>query len=265
MDDLSTILQNCSDAIDDDMAGSRSHQNNARKQTEIASHLKNEKGEITAALAHELAQPLTVIKAYAENCLRRLKNKKSNLMFPLQQIALQATHAGEIISRMKNFLCEDNVYFEETDLNALIKKTAAFLQHEFIPPFTIEFDLSENLPLIQVDRLKIMQVLINLGRNSIEAFQDNSEDNCKMVIRTRLKQDQILIHFRDNGPGIPEEIRNKVLNSYFTTKSHGTGLGLFICCTFLKAQNGQLEIKKHRGRGAWFVITLPLKRVDECI
>ncbi|ASQ44785.1 sensor histidine kinase [Legionella clemsonensis] len=216
-------------------------------------------GELVSVIAHEINQPLAVIQAYSYSCLLRLADVSKELVFPLEQITLQASYAGEIIQRMKGFICEDSLYLEETDINRLIQKAVSLLYYEpTISKLSIHYKLAEHLPLIMVDRLKLMQVFLNLGRNSIEAFTPEQKQP-EITIETALENHNLMIHFRDNGPGIPKNIRSKILNSHFTTKPHGTGLGLAICRNIIKNHGGKLVVQSYSGEGAWFTCVIPIK------
>ncbi|MDX1838368.1 PAS domain-containing sensor histidine kinase [Legionella taurinensis] len=213
-------------------------------------------GELTSALAHEINQPLTAIKAYTRSCLKKVKDSEEHpLEFPLKQIERQAEHAGEIIHKMRNFK-EGVLYLEQTNINYLIRKTIGFLYHD-LARLKFNFNFLSNIPSTMVDRVKIMQVILNLGRNSIEALKGADVENPEITLATHLTNDHIVVYFQDNGPGIPPEIQDKILHSYFTTKPQGTGLGLSICRTIIMAHGGVLSVHKV-AQGACFVFTLPV-------
>ncbi|WP_133140630.1 ATP-binding protein [Legionella genomosp. 1] len=232
-----------------------------KRQTELERVARsNIMGELISALAHEINQPLTAIKAYSRSCLLKIKQDQafSSLKFPLTQIANQSEHAGTILHRMKDFMRDGTMYLELTDINELIRQTIPFLYYERANKLRVELLLAERLPLLPLDRIKLMQVILNLGRNSIEAFEQSANSKLLITISTANEDGQLHIHFRDNGPGIPENIRNKILSSYFTTKSQGTGLGLSICRSLIKAHGGSLIINDNE-KGAWVTISLPIK------
>lgn len=222
-------------------------------------------GELTSALAHEINQPLTAIKAYTRSCLKKIRDSAAEhpLEFPLKQIERQAEHAGEVIHKMRNFN-EGTLYLEQTNINYLIRKTIGFLYHD-LARLKFNFSFLSNIPSTMVDRVKIMQVILNLGRNSIEALNGAAVENPEIRLSTQLSNDHIVVHFQDNGPGIPAEIQDKILHSYFTTKPQGTGLGLSICRSIIMAHGGVLAVHKV-ARGACFVFTLPvtqtIKKID---
>jgi two-component system sensor kinase FixL len=237
-----------------------------QQQSEIAiSSRASTMGEMISALAHEVSQPLTAINAYSRSCLFLIKNKLSctsldrSLLEPLEKIAVQAELAGEIINNMKDFRNERSISVQETDINLLIKDTIALLHYELLDfKLKINLNLRENLPKIMTNKIHIMQVILNLARNSIEALQSSEEAEPELTIETEQSDQKILIHVRDNGPGIPNEYKNKILTTYFTTKHKGTGIGLGICRTLIEEHGGQLTVQQQEKQGAWFIFTLPI-------
>ncbi len=219
-------------------------------------------GAMAAALAHEINQPLAAINIYSYSCLEQYNrevNPNIKISKGLEQIFRLSQHAGEILNRMKNYIRDGDVIYEKTDINALIKHTLDFLDYQKLE---IEFALDETLPNIMLDQVKIMQVILNLAQNSIEAFQEQSAQ-AQLNIQTRLVEDKrstyIEVVFHDNGPGIPIEIEDKIMTTYFTTKSHGTGLGLIVCRMLVEAHGGKFMIKRSPVTGACIAFTLPVK------
>lgn len=104
----------------------------------------------------------------------------------------------------------------------------------------------------------MMRVILNLARNSIEAFQCSPTLNPQLVIKTRVSNDHIRVCVLDNGPGIPLNYKNKILEPYFTTKPHGTGIGLGVCRLLIEANGGTLSVKDSVDSGAWFSFTIPI-------
>lgn len=237
-----------------------------KQQAQIANAgIASAMGELASALAHEINQPLTAIIAYSRACILKFNalsennNRIHELTAPLEQIALQAEHAGTIIHRMKNLMREGSCHFEETDIHLLLKETLSFLNVELAhSKLEIVLQFAENLPLLKIDKVQIMQVILNLARNSIEALQLTPHP--QLTIETQAQQGHVKIHFRDNGPGIPEQFKTKILTSYFSTKPQGTGLGLAICQTLIGVHGGQLEVVDHTDIGSWLTVTLPIIR-----
>ncbi|MDP3706266.1 MAG: ATP-binding protein [Legionellaceae bacterium] len=105
--------------------------------------------------------------------------------------------------------------------------------------------------------IQIMQI-INLARNSIEALQITPDIKPELIIKTQKRNDHMVIHVIDNGPGISVEFEDQIFQSYFTTKPKGTGIGLRVCKSLVEAHGGKINIQKHPKTGAWFTFTLPI-------
>ena len=228
-------------------------------------------GEMACALTHEINQPLTALIAYSQSCLFLINKQSSHektisqLLIPLKQIASQAEHAGEVMNSMKKFIREGSLRTELTDINLLIKDTLSILKYELLDfQMKVTLNLMENLPEIMTNKISIMQVLLNLARNGIEALQKDTQENPELIIKTFQSTENIIVQIYDNGPGVPEEFRNKILNTYFTTKPQGTGIGLGICRALLDEHGGTLNFLQTEGSGACFMFTLPIlnKKVD---
>lgn len=222
-------------------------------------------GEIASALAHEINQSLTTIIAYSRSCLFIINNKIdqnktiNELFTPLEKISLQAEHAGEIIHSIQKFMREGNFNPQKTDINQLIKETLSMLNHEIhLVKLKIILNLKDDLPKIMTHKTHIMQIILNLTQNSIQALQIAHTENPELLIKSTQSKHYIHVDVRDNGPGIPDELKGRILNTYFTTKPQGTGLGLGICKTLIEEHGGQLKIQNHSEQGAWFTISLPI-------
>ncbi|MDP3561541.1 MAG: ATP-binding protein [Legionellaceae bacterium] len=221
-------------------------------------------GELTSAFAHEISQPLTAIIAYSRSCLiiqNTLKHEKilKKILHPIEQIALQANHACEIIQNMKNFLGDHDFNVEETDINPLIQETLSILSYELLDfKLKITLNLTDNPPKIKVNKIHIMQIILNLARNSIEALQTTPDIKPELIIKTQERNEHMVIHVIDNGPGIPAEFEDKILHSFFTTKPKGAAIGLRVCKSLVEAHGGSINIQKHTKNGAWFTFTLPI-------
>ena len=235
-------------------------------QAEIALSCRSRAtGEMAAALSHELNQPLTAIVAYSRTCLfliDKMAEKYSQckkLLAPLNQIAIQAKHCGEIILNMKNFICDTQFYGEKIDLNAVINDAISILNYEILDfKLKIKINSERNLPPIVINKIHILQVILNLARNAIEALKSAKEMKPELIIETMIVDHHIAIYVRDNGPGIPVELQSKILTTYFTTKPQGTGLGLGISRSLVEEHGGQLTIVNDQTKGACFMFTLPL-------
>ena len=249
-------------------------------------------GQLTAGIAHEIKNPLNFVNNFAElsselideafeemvkvddsnakkEILATLKDVKVNL----SKIHEHGTRANGIVTSMLQHSRGGDGKMEPTPLNPLIQKYVNLAFHgmragkEAIN-VDIDLQLDENIrevPLITED---FSRVILNLCANAFDAmrekFLQNSEANVegytpKLSVRTKLEGDKITFEIEDNGPGIATEIKNKILQPFFTTKkgTQGTGLGLSITNDIIKAHGGELNVKSEEGNGSVFVFSLP--------
>ena len=113
----------------------------------------------------------------------------------------------------------------------------------------------EKLPIIKLDREMIKQVLINLMFNSIQAMHKGGD----MEIGTKMENNNILIYIKDTGTGIDDEIKNRIFEPFYTTKSDGSGIGLTLAKSIIEAHNGNINFESEKNKGSVFFISLPME------
>jgi PAS domain S-box-containing protein len=221
-------------------------------------------GEMASTLAHELNQPLAAIVNYTKGCIYRLQSGNyqiEQILQILEQAAQQSERAGDIIHRMKNFVQKGRLYFETIDLNQLVQAIVGFFDYEIQQHLVpIEFELADNLPPIEIDKMQIEQVLLNLIRNAVEAMQEAATEKPKIIIQSGRTENMVFAKVIDNGPGFPADITSKIWEPYFTTKKNGVGIGLSICRTIVEEHGGNLTVSANPEGGVCFEIGLPLLR-----
>ena len=122
-------------------------------------------------------------------------------------------------------------------------------------------ELGTQLPLIQADPLQLQRAFLNLWRNAVQAMEDNPADRRRILcIRTVCRVDAICIAFEDSGAGIPPDVRSRIFTPFFTTKRHGTGLGLAVVRKIADDHGGTIEVQESQHGGAAIVIALPRRR-----
>lgn len=229
-----------------------------RRQQVASKHIAQQHAisETASSLAHELNQPLTAIATYAQLCIKQIQTEKfitDELKNALQHIAKQSERAGDIIHRIKNIARQQNLYYEKVNIYQLINESIELLGYENVgklPELLVE--IAAELPAINLDRIQIQQVIINLIKNSIEALQEK--------ICTALKNnDKIAITITDNAIVIPASLKTRIFEPYFTTKKTGLGIGLAICRSIIETHRGQLVLcYSNKHKGTCFKFTLPL-------
>ncbi|MGZ4978595.1 MAG: PAS domain S-box protein [Methylobacter sp.] len=225
-------------------------------------------GEMAAGIAHEVNQPLTSISTYTQVSLNIINTEIPDLV-KLNEILIktqqQAVRVGRIIHHMKEFGKSHSQQHLAKDINTLIYDATNLcmteLKHNNIQ---LNFELANNLPPVVVDHIQIEQVIINLIRNSVEALQDLPPNLYRqLTIRSGITSNHhIQVSVKDNGLGIDEEQKQKILTPFHTTKINGTGMGLSISRSLIEAHKGTLYFNSQPGKGCTFYFTLPIDKSE---
>lgn len=219
--------------------------------------------EFVSSLAHEISQPLTAILSYAQAAQRMYAGKEPQLQEILQYIINDNKRASEVIRRLRLLLKKTKPSFESIDINSLIKDTSSLIMtHVTVRNKELKFELEENLPLIQGDRIQLQQVLLNLISNSLEAMEENNNSR-ELLIKTSYKDSEmILVEVKDSGSGISAQNMSRLFTHFFTSKPNGLGMGLPISRSIVEAHGGRLEAKNNPDSGANFYFTLPIEKKE---
>ncbi len=245
-------------------------------------------GQLTAGIAHEIKNPLNFVNNFSElsqdfideieeelektadstekgNIRDLLEDVKSNL----EKIRHHGSRADSIVKSMLMHSRGGAGTVEPTDLNSLIREYSNLAFHGMRAnpnPINVEInlDLDASLELVKLNAEDFSRVILNLIKNAFDAMRDKismvgSDYKAKLEIRTKNLPNRVLIEVEDNGPGVPEEIRDKLLMPFFTTKkgTEGTGLGLSITHDIIKSHLGTLSMESSVGAYTRFTIELP--------
>jgi len=226
-------------------------------------------GELTAGVAHELNQPLNGIKIISQSLMKDIERGRldeAELGEDLKDVVDQVNKMAEIIDHMRIFTRRtDGSYQEEIDLNSIVEGAFKFLGQQLRNHnIDVQEDLGSELPKIAGDPIRLEQVFLNLvsnARNSVEG-----DDKEKKIIEVRTYADSIngdssvVIEVKDNGSGVPEHVRGKIFQPFFTTNApgKGTGLGLSVSSKIIEEHRGRIEMDSTMGEGATFRIILPI-------
>jgi PAS domain S-box-containing protein len=218
-------------------------------------------GELSGSLAHELNQPLTAILSNAQAAQRFLAAESpalGEIREILKDIVEEDKRAGEVIRRLRLLLKKGEVSFQPLCLNDVVLDVLRLVRSDLLNHgVTVETDLAPELPDVSGDRVQIQQVLLNLVMNACDAVGGNDGADRSIVIRTCRKDDgSVATTVSDCGHGIPPDQMQKVFEPFFTTQSHGMGLGLAVCRTIVAAHGGSLSAENNAGVGASFQLTL---------
>jgi PAS domain S-box-containing protein len=222
-------------------------------------------GEMGSGIAHEVNQPLTAIVNYTQACLRFIGADKTDfdqlgeILFKIHQ---QALKAGQIIHRMKDFVSNRKIFRTDADINNLVEDAVSLCANDLKEgSIILELDLANNIPEITIDDIQIEQVILNLIRNSIDALTltPQNEPRRLRIQSSMKKHDLVEIKVSDNGSGIDDAQKAKILTPFFTTKPTGMGMGLSISRSIIEAHQGVFNFSSNPDEGTTFSFTLPIK------
>jgi|SRR5579871_4670826 len=219
-------------------------------------------GQLSAALAHELNQPLTAILNYA-NALSELVDwstvqQGTIARDVLEKIEKQTERAGEIIRRLRGFVEKRDPVRSPDDLNKAVGDAIKLgLVGASDDNVRLRVTLAPGLPDISFDRIQIQQVLINLLRNATEAMQNAPRR--ELSVSTAQESDQfVVVSVADTGSGLAKDVSARLFEPFVTTKAAGLGIGLSICRTIIEAHGGRLWTEPNAGGGTVFRFRLPV-------
>ncbi len=222
-------------------------------------------GEMAAGLAHELNQPLTAISNNLHTAMIMQRKKASpdtELMEILQENYESAQRAAQIIRSLRQLVRKSDGSKQATNINDLIETTLKLIAPEArAANVKIQLDLDRNIPATTVmDSAQIQQVMVNLGRNAIEALAEQRSPSERIVTIKTVPHDSktILVSVMDNGPGLTENVKANLFQPYVTRKESGTGLGLSICRSIVESQGGRLWHEDINQQGTLFCFTIPV-------
>jgi PAS domain S-box-containing protein len=219
-------------------------------------------GELTASLAHEVNQPIAAAVTDANTCLRWLNRDQPDLEEARQaasRVVTDATRAAEIISRTRLLFKKANPQWESVDMHEIVREMVVLMSGEAARySVSVWAELAAEFPRVMGDRVQLQQVLMNLMMNSIEAMKD-ADGPRELIVRSRTEGGQLMVSICDTGVGLPPQQADQIFNAFFTTKAHGTGMGLRISRSIVESHGGRLWAADNSSRGATFHLTIPTK------
>jgi two-component system, LuxR family, sensor kinase FixL len=216
-------------------------------------------GQMAAALAHELNQPLTATANYARAALRLLGAAEPDLervRQAMEHAVEQTRRSGEIIRRLRSFVTRDAVARRPENITKLIEEASGLaLVGAKESGVKVLISMDPNLPQVEVDRVQVQQVLLNLIRNAMESMEHSPVR--ELAVAASMHDGHVLIEVSDTGIGIAQEIADKLFQPFVTTKPDGMGIGLAISRTIIEAHGGRLWAESNPNGGSVFRSTLP--------
>jgi histidine kinase len=221
-------------------------------------------GEMSAGIAHELNQPLTVIKTGSNFILRKLKRAEpipENLLASIaEEMDSQVDRASRIINHLREFGRKTEILTAPTQVNEAILGMLTVIGKQLeLRRIKVLLDLDPELPPILADKNRLEQIFINLAMNSRDALEDAVQQGKTVNIQTIFVEGWVRVRFSDNGSGIPPEIQEKIFEPFFSTKGvgKGTGLGLSISYGIVRDYGGEIRVESRPGAGTTFMIFFP--------
>jgi C4-dicarboxylate-specific signal transduction histidine kinase len=220
-------------------------------------------GEITASLAHEVNQPITAAVTDANTCLRWLTRDHPDVEEAREaasRVVKDAMRAAEIVNRVGLLFKKGALQQELVDVNEVIREILVLLRSEATRySVSIRTELAGDLPRVMGDRVQLQQVLMNLMINGSDAMKEVDGTRELMITSQRSENGQLMVSVSDTGIGLPTQQADQIFDAFFTTKPHGTGMGLRISRSIVESHGGRLWAVDKSPHGASFCFTLPTK------
>jgi len=243
-----------------------------RKQAETMAHHSRLTmlGEVASTLAHELNQPLSAIASYNAGVLNALTRQGGTdlmVMGALQRMGEQASHAGRIVKRIREFLTRREPQREACDINEVVRSAMVLLRREVTRhAITVSSQLDAQLPTVYADIILIEQVAANLIRNACDAMGAMPGEGVKRLhVQTELASGGrfVKVSVHDKGPGLAGQTIETLCAPFYSTKAEGMGMGLAICRSIIEMHYGALDAQDATGGGAVFSFTVPCSTPDD--
>ncbi|WP_022666740.1 PAS domain S-box protein [Desulfospira joergensenii] len=233
-------------------------------------------GEMSTGIAHELNQPLSVIKTASDFILKKIRQEEKLEeeihQKLLSKINTNVDRASKIIEHMRHFARKSDINFEPVNVNEILKRAHdIFSQQLKVRGIEVVWQVMENIPEVTADPGRLEQVFINLLVNARDAIEEKNQkiggkiDNEKIILQTLAGKEHVIVKVIDTGIGISDAIREKIFEPFFTTKEvgKGTGIGLSISYGIIKECKGDIGVSMDtETRGTCFTIRFPFSRKE---
>lgn len=218
----------------------------------------SEMGQMASALAHELNQPLSAVRNYLSGGRRVLeKGDTTKAMEAIQKAMEQVDRTGQIIRRLRDFVRKGAGERRVESIAQVVDEASTLaLTGAREDGVKVEVRFDPDAPTALIDRIQVQQVLVNLMRNAVEAMADGPRRELNIATR-RSGEDMVEICIADSGPGIADEIKQRLFQPFVTSKATGMGVGLSLCRSIVEAHGGELWAENAPAGGAAFRFTVP--------
>ncbi len=212
-------------------------------------------GKLSAAVAHEINNPLTGILAYAEDLLEGAVEDEERAQ-DCRVIIRETLRCREIVRSLLDFSKPRNPTLQHADLNRVVQNTMALVSRLAVfRDIDLKLEIDEDLPGVHGDAGQLQQVVLNLLVNAAEVMKGNGE--LRIITSYSADDHECLLEISDSGPGIPKELIGRIFEPFFSTKRSTHGLGLAVCWTIVDRHGGRMEVSNREEGGASFCVILP--------
>ena len=247
-----------------DISEQKSAEVDAREHREALLHADRLSllGELSSGIAHEVSQPIAAIAIYATMLVDMSKSERladPELVEIAKQVTAQSERAGSILNRVRSFSRREEPGLMRQNILDVISEATGFIE-----PLLKQNDVSTVvrkrgvIQNVKIDRVQIIQVLVNLLHNAIEAMRDTPLQQREIVIEvTMADNNYVVVAIQDNGVGIEQDARDQVFMPFYTTRAKGLGLGLSLSYSIIQAHGGRMWTEPNNQQGTAFRFTLP--------
>jgi C4-dicarboxylate-specific signal transduction histidine kinase len=219
-------------------------------------------GVLTAAIAHEVNQPLAGIVTNASTCRRMLAVDPPDVegaRETARRTIRDAERASEIVRRLRALFCKKGATSESLDLNEATREVVALSLSELERnKMIVRTELAAELPSVQGDRVQLQQVILNLLLNASDAMSSVDDRPRQLMVRTeRDEKDCVRLSVRDTGVGFDPQAVDRLFDAFYTTKSSGMGIGLSVSRSIIESHRGRLWATRNDGPGVTFSFSIP--------
>lgn len=216
-------------------------------------------GQLSAGLAHEIRNPLGVIKGSAEILNQKLEASNTLAKELSGYIYSEVNRLSGLVSRFLDFARPSRLELQPVELSVLLDKVLKYVSEQVeTSKITVKRDYAANLSSIMADEQLCDQVFTNLITNACEAMgEQGGELSIRTFTRTSELRQEVVVEIQDTGPGIPPDLKEQIFNPFFTTKKTGVGLGLAIVTKIIDAHGGAVRVRSEPGQGACFQVSFP--------
>jgi PAS domain S-box-containing protein len=262
LDDVSTLFVGCLRDVSERNALRLARADLARVRQMMAM------GEMAASIAHEIKQPLAAIATNGNARLRWLKSPPPDLAearVALKRVVDDCHRADEVINGIRMMFRKDAQAMVPQDFNGLVREILTLVRGEVeTQQVSVRTELLDELPQVPGNQVQLRQAIVNLIMNAVDAMSAVVGRSRILRLKTELHEfDNILLTVGDTGTGIEPKNINRIFEAFFTTKSHGMGMGLSICRSIIENHGGRLSVLPAQPHGSIFQVLLPTAGAPE--